>query len=97
MRNALVVVITLWAGVGCGSSEPAKPRACVELYTMLDKLERCTSLPSAVGKDGIALKRKMIDALIAGAKKQGDYEGLCRNEAWVLRKVYERTAPECMK
>ena len=96
MRGALLVVLTLAAGVGCGTEAP-KPTACAQLYAMLDRLEACTTLPGLVGKETIALKRKTIDALIAGAKKQGEHEGLCRNEAFVLRKLYERTAPDCLK
>lgn len=97
MRNVVLVVLALVAGVGCGTNEPAKQTACGQLYEMLDRLERCTTLPGPVGKEGIALKRKAIDALIGGARKQGEHEGMCRNEAWVLRKVYERTAPDCLK
>lgn len=96
MRNALLVVVIAIAAAGCGK-EPEKPKACQQLYTMLDQLESCTTLPTSIGKDAIALKRKAVDELIKGAKSQGDHEGLCRNEAWVLRKIYERTAPGCLK
>ena len=96
MRRALVVAVIAIAA-GCGNSEPEKPKACAQLYQMLDQLETCTTLPSSVGVAAIAAKRKAIDELIKGAKAQGDHEGLCRNEAWVLRKLYERTAPGCLK
>lgn len=98
MRSALVVAVAVIAiAAGCGSKEPEKPKACVQLYQMLDQLETCATLPSAIGKDAIGAKRKAIDELIKGAKAQGDHEGLCRNEAWVLRKIYEHTAPGCLK
>jgi hypothetical protein len=97
MRNALLLLLAFGAGVGCGTNEAAKPTACAQLYEMLDRLESCATLPGPLAKEGIALKRKAIDTLIAGAKKQGEHEGLCRNEAWVLRKVYARTAPDCLK
>jgi hypothetical protein len=97
MRKALFVVIALAGGVGCGTTPPAQLTPCAELYVLLDRLERCTTLPGPLGQEGIALKRKGIDVLIEAAKKQGEHQGLCRNEATVLRKVYERTAPECLK
>jgi len=96
MRSVVVVAVIAIAA-GCGKDAPEKPKACAQLYQMLDQLETCTTLPSSIGKDAIGAKRKAIDELIKGAKAQGDHEGMCRNEAWVLRKIYERTAPGCLK
>ena len=51
MRSALVVAVIAIAA-GCGSNEPEKPKACAQLYQMLDQLEKA-GFPKAFAQ-GIA-------------------------------------------
>lgn len=102
MKRALPVLVALGL-IGCGKSTTVKQ--CEELVSVGDKISACATISAssrASIKSGMESMRNALEALDgAGGKVSEDQlDSLgqtCQRQLDQIRKVYEKTAPECLK
>jgi hypothetical protein len=99
-RLSILVALGL---AGCSKTTTVKQ--CEELVSLGDKIGACATLPEASRtsiKSSMETMRNALKALDGAGGKvnqdQLDSLGLtCQRQLDQIRKVYEKTAPECLK